>query len=96
VVFDDADIECAVNGAAFACFVASGQTCVSGARLIVQSGIYDVFMSRFLDKVESIRRRMGDRKSSIHSLYDHMIQISSRYSHESRFYHGVNNIFNAS
>jgi acyl-CoA reductase-like NAD-dependent aldehyde dehydrogenase len=62
VVFDDADLESAVNGAAFASFIASGQTCVSGTRLIIQSGIYEEFMERFLAKVESIRRRMGDRK----------------------------------
>lgn len=61
IVFDDADLESAVNGAAFASFIASGQTCVSGTRLIVQSGIYDEFMERFLAKVESIRRRIGDR-----------------------------------
>jgi acyl-CoA reductase-like NAD-dependent aldehyde dehydrogenase len=62
VVFNDADLESAVNGAAFASFVASGQTCVSGTRLVVQARIYDDFMERFLIKVESIRRRMGDRK----------------------------------
>lgn len=61
VVFDDADLESAVNGAAFASFVASGQTCVSGTRLIIQAGIYEKFMEKFLAKVESIRRRMGDR-----------------------------------
>ncbi|KAF9054976.1 aldehyde dehydrogenase [Hymenopellis radicata] len=60
VVFDDADLVCAVNGVAFASFVASGQTCVSGTRLIVQEGIYDAFMEAFLTKVESIRARMGD------------------------------------
>ena len=64
IVFDDADLESAVNGAAFACFVASGQTCVSGTRLVVQAGIYDEFMERFLEKVESIRRRMGNRTLS--------------------------------
>jgi acyl-CoA reductase-like NAD-dependent aldehyde dehydrogenase len=62
VVFNDADVEAAVNGVAFACFVASGQTCVSGTRLIVQNGIYDEFMARFLHKVASIRRRMGGRE----------------------------------
>ena len=65
VVFDDADLESAVNGAAFASFVASGQTCVSGTRLIVQAGIYDEFMGRFLAKVESIRSRMGNRTLSV-------------------------------
>ncbi len=61
VVFDDADVQSAANGAAFACFVASGQTCVSGARLIVQDKIYDAFMERFMQKVESVTRRMGNR-----------------------------------
>jgi acyl-CoA reductase-like NAD-dependent aldehyde dehydrogenase len=61
IVFDDADISSAVNGAAFASFIASGQTCVSGTRLVVQSGVYDAFVSQFLDKARSITRRMGDR-----------------------------------
>ncbi|KAF4601947.1 hypothetical protein EYR40_005148 [Pleurotus pulmonarius] len=60
IVFDDADLESAVNGAAFAAFVASGQTCVSGTRLIVQSGIYEEFLSKFVRKAESIRERMGN------------------------------------
>ncbi|KAK7696664.1 hypothetical protein QCA50_001322 [Cerrena zonata] len=59
VVFDDADPVSAANGAAFAAFVASGQTCVSGTRIIVQDGIYDDFMSLFLNKVRSITKRMG-------------------------------------
>ncbi|KAI0034111.1 aldehyde dehydrogenase [Vararia minispora EC-137] len=60
VVFDDADLAMAVNGAAFAAFVASGQTCVSGTRIIVQARIYNAFMSAFLAKVEGILQRMGD------------------------------------
>ena len=61
IVFDDADVPSAVNGAAFASFVASGQTCVSGTRLLVQSGVYDTFVSQFLGKVRSITKRIGDR-----------------------------------
>ena len=61
IVFDDTDISSAVNGAAFASFVASGQTCVSGTRLLVQSRVYDKFVSQFLEKVKGITRRMGDR-----------------------------------
>ncbi|EJF62414.1 aldehyde dehydrogenase [Dichomitus squalens LYAD-421 SS1] len=60
VVFDDADAESAANGAAFACFVASGQTCVSGTRLIVQDKIYDEFMDLFMKKVSSVTARMGN------------------------------------
>ena len=61
MVFEDADLDAAVNGAAFAAFVASGQTCVSGTRLIIQESIYDAFMDNFLDKVASITKRMGSR-----------------------------------
>ncbi|KAI9452581.1 aldehyde dehydrogenase [Russula earlei] len=60
MAFDDADIPSAVNGAAFACFIASGQTCVSGTRLLVQSGVYDAFVSKFLEKMRGITKRMGD------------------------------------
>ncbi|KAF8467109.1 aldehyde dehydrogenase [Russula ochroleuca] len=60
IVFDDADVPSTVNGAAFASFIASGQTCVSGTRLLVQSGVYDTFVSQFLEKAKSITRRMGD------------------------------------
>jgi acyl-CoA reductase-like NAD-dependent aldehyde dehydrogenase len=62
MVFNDADVVNAVNGAAFASFVASGQTCVSATRLIVQDTVYDEFMARFLEKVQSITRRMGGRE----------------------------------
>ncbi|KIJ69983.1 hypothetical protein HYDPIDRAFT_23137 [Hydnomerulius pinastri MD-312] len=60
VVFNDADLVSAANGVAFASFVASGQTCVSGTRIIIQDKIYDKFMQVFLDKVGGIIRRMGD------------------------------------
>ncbi|KAF8489457.1 aldehyde dehydrogenase [Russula emetica] len=61
IVFDDADIPSAVNGAAFASFIASGQTCVSGTRLLVQSGIYDAFVSQFLDKAEKHYKANGPK-----------------------------------
>ncbi|KAJ7498657.1 aldehyde dehydrogenase [Mycena latifolia] len=60
VVFADADIPSTVNGVAFAAFVASGQTCVSGTRLIVHEAIWDTFMPMLLEKTASIRRRMGN------------------------------------
>ncbi|KIY49423.1 aldehyde dehydrogenase [Fistulina hepatica ATCC 64428] len=60
IVFNDADVVSAINGVAFACFVASGQTCVSGTRLLIQDDIYDAFMPNFVRKITDIRRRMGD------------------------------------
>lgn len=62
LVFDDADLESAINGVAFAAFVASGQTCVSGTRLLVQEGIYDAFLDGLKKKVASITARIGDCK----------------------------------
>jgi acyl-CoA reductase-like NAD-dependent aldehyde dehydrogenase len=58
IVFDDIALERAINGAAFAAFIAAGQTCVCGARILVQRSIYDRFLARFRAKVEAIR--VGD------------------------------------
>ncbi|HEX7836023.1 MAG TPA: aldehyde dehydrogenase [Kofleriaceae bacterium] len=58
VIFEDMDLTRAVNGAAFAAFIAAGQTCVCGARILVQRSIYDRFLERFRTKVEAIR--VGD------------------------------------
>lgn len=37
---------------------------MSGTRLLVQSRVYDEFVSQFLEKVKGITRRMGDRESN--------------------------------
>lgn len=58
VIFPDCDVEQAINGAAFASFVASGQTCIMGARLIVHESIYDSFTHKLAEKVRRIR--LGD------------------------------------
>ncbi|RLN84721.1 hypothetical protein BBJ28_00002574 [Nothophytophthora sp. Chile5] len=58
VVFDDVDVDEVVNGAAFACFIASGQTCVTGARLIVHESIFNELVDKLVAKVRSIR--LGD------------------------------------
>ncbi|KAH8105036.1 aldehyde dehydrogenase [Phellopilus nigrolimitatus] len=68
VIFDDADLQSAVNGTAFASFVAAGQTCVSGARIIVQENIYEKFISAFLEKTKSITRRIGDPLNHLSSM----------------------------
>jgi len=55
ILFDDMDIDRAVNGAAFAAFIGAGQTCVCGARLLVHESIYEKFLDKFRAKVEAIR-----------------------------------------
>ncbi|MFZ5709625.1 MAG: aldehyde dehydrogenase [Pseudomonadota bacterium] len=58
IVFDDADLESAVNGAAAGIFGATGQSCVAGSRLIVQDGIADAFLERMVAAARGIR--IGD------------------------------------
>src|ERR671914_1533836 len=41
LIFEDAGLERAVKGAAFGAFIAAGQTCICGSRLIVQGAIYE-------------------------------------------------------
>ena len=46
IIFDDADLDEAVPGAAMAAFQNTGQVCSAGTRLLVQRGIYDEFVER--------------------------------------------------
>ena len=55
IVFDDADLEIAVNAALVCKFRNSGQTCVSANRMLVQAGIYDAFLERFTADVAALR-----------------------------------------
>lgn len=58
IVFDDAPLNEAVAGALFASFIATGQTCVQGSRILVQDTAYDAFLARLLDRVGQLR--LGD------------------------------------
>jgi len=55
VVFDDFDVDQAVNYAAFGAFIGAGQTCVCASRHIVHRNIYDEFVEKLKIKTESIR-----------------------------------------
>jgi benzaldehyde dehydrogenase (NAD) len=54
VILDDADIDDAVNAAAFGCFANSGQICMSTERLIVDAKVADEFVKRFVDKAKML------------------------------------------
>ena len=54
VVLDDADIEAAVNAAAFGSFANSGQICMSTERIIVDSHVADEFVKRFATKASAL------------------------------------------
>ena len=58
IVFDDADLDAAVNGSAFAIFHNQGQACIAGSRLILHQAIAERFLERFIALAESIR--IGD------------------------------------
>jgi len=60
LVFDDADLDDAVHGAAFAIFHNQGQACIAGSRLILHEAIADEFLERFLALARTIR--LGDPK----------------------------------
>ena len=55
IVYEDADIEAAANGAVVGGFVNCGQDCTAATRIYVQDSIYDAFMSSFLSKVKQLR-----------------------------------------
>lgn len=55
IVFDDADVDAAVAGAIASKFRSSGQTCVCANRIYVQEGIYDEFVTKFVEKVKAFK-----------------------------------------
>ncbi|ODP96579.1 NAD-dependent succinate-semialdehyde dehydrogenase [Salinivibrio sp. SS2] len=59
IVFDDADIDAAVEGAIAAKYRNAGQTCVCVNRIYVQSSIYDAFAEKFTKAVSQLRVGLG-------------------------------------
>lgn len=58
IVFGDADIDSAILGVLAGIFGATGQTCMAGSRVLVQTNIYEEFLQRLLRRVQEIR--VGD------------------------------------
>ncbi|MEP5004058.1 MAG: aldehyde dehydrogenase family protein, partial [Paracoccaceae bacterium] len=58
IVFDDADLDAAVEGAIACKFRNNGQTCVCANRIYVQSGVYDVFAEKLTARVKAMK--VGD------------------------------------
>jgi succinate-semialdehyde dehydrogenase/glutarate-semialdehyde dehydrogenase len=59
IVFDDADIDAAVEGAVIAKYRNGGQTCVCANRIYVQSGVYDQFAEKLAAKVRELKLGNG-------------------------------------
>ena len=58
IVFDDADIDAAVQGAIVSKYRNAGQTCVCANRIYVQAGVYDVFVEKL--KAATAKMKVGD------------------------------------
>ncbi len=74
IVFEDANLVAAVNGAAWAIFHNQGQACIAGSRLMLHEKIADAFLEKFISLANSIRlgnpldpqTEMGPLTSALH------------------------------
>jgi succinate-semialdehyde dehydrogenase/glutarate-semialdehyde dehydrogenase len=55
LVFDDADVDAAVEGAVLSKFRNAGQTCVCANRLLVQDGVHDRFVARLAERIRAMK-----------------------------------------
>ena len=55
IVFDDADLDAAVEGALISKYRNNGQTCVCANRLYVQAGVYDAFVAKLAERVQGLK-----------------------------------------
>jgi 5-carboxymethyl-2-hydroxymuconic-semialdehyde dehydrogenase len=55
VVFDDCDVERAVDGAVYQIFTLNGQRCTAGSRLLVQEGLYEEFVNAVAERAKNVR-----------------------------------------
>lgn len=81
IVFDDADLETAVNGAIACKFRSSGQTCVCANRIFVQEGIYDKFAAKFAEKVRTFKVGSGYQEGVTHGPLIHDRAVSKVEAH---------------
>ena len=58
IIFDDVDLEAAVATALFGLYMNSGQICSAGTRILVQEGLYDRFVERFVERSQQVK--VGD------------------------------------
>lgn len=58
ILFPDVDIDRCVSAALFASFIAAGQTCVQGARLLVHASIHDAVVAKLVARAKALR--LGD------------------------------------
>ena len=62
LVFDDADLDLALEGVLWGAFGTTGQRCTATSRLVLQDGIHDELLSRLVDRARSLK--LGDGRKS--------------------------------
>ncbi|MFD1708255.1 aldehyde dehydrogenase family protein [Siminovitchia sediminis] len=60
IIFEDVNLEVAVDQALFGIFFGAGQVCSAGSRILVQEGIYDRFVERFVERTKNIKVGPGN------------------------------------
>lgn len=71
IVFDDAELDAAVQGLMASKFRNAGQTCVCANRILVQRNVYDTFVDKFVEQVKLLRIGDGlDKGTDIGPLID--------------------------
>ena len=81
IVFDDADLDTAVQGAITSKFRSSGQTCVCANRIYVQSGILAPFSEKFTAAVAAFKLGNGFEKSTTHGPLVHARAVAKAERH---------------
>ena len=64
VVFDDADVDAAATTAVRARFQNNGESCIAAKRFIVEGGVYDAFLKRFVERRAQADRRKSDGRGT--------------------------------
>src|SRR3972149_3841287 len=55
LIFEDADLEAAVQGSFFAAFHNQGQACIAGSRIYLHEALWEPFLKKFLGRAQSLR-----------------------------------------
>ncbi|RST74074.1 aldehyde dehydrogenase family protein [Siminovitchia acidinfaciens] len=64
IIFEDADLETAVDYALFGIFMGSGQVCSSGSRVLVQESVYDEFVEKYVARAKGIKVGPGNAEGA--------------------------------
>ena len=66
IVLDDADLDLAIDGVLWGAFGTTGQRCTATSRLILQSGIHDIFVERLIARAQALV--LGDGRTAGHDV----------------------------